>query len=55
MAQTAAGQPMTFSHPLTRGAKLWAANNHDGSERRMLIIVTTIVLGFHEKCRAKQD
>ena len=31
-----------FSHPLARGAKVWSATMEDGTERRILVIVTTI-------------
>ena len=40
---------MTFSHPLARGAKVWTAKAHDGSESRVLVIVTTIPLESGEK------
>ena len=35
---------MTFNHPLARGAKVWPAKAHDGSEQNMLVIITTINL-----------
>ncbi len=35
---------MAFSHPLSRGAKVWTAKAHDGSEQRILVVVTTIAL-----------
>jgi hypothetical protein len=35
---------MAFSHPLARGAKVWTAKAQDGSEQRVLVIVTTIPL-----------
>ena len=35
---------MEFSHPLARGAKVWIARSHDGSELPMLVIVTTVEL-----------
>ena len=40
---------MAFSHPLARGAKVWTAKAHDGSEQRVLVIVTTIPLEPNEK------
>jgi hypothetical protein len=40
---------MAFSHPLARGAKVWTARAHDGSEQRVLVIVTTIPLDPGEK------
>jgi hypothetical protein len=40
---------MAFSHPLARGAKVWTARAHDGSEERVLVIVTTIALDPGEK------
>ena len=40
---------MAFSHPLARGAKIWPAKAHDGSEQRVLVIVTTIPLDPGEK------
>ena len=33
-----------FSHPLARTARVWRAERHDGSEQRMLVIVTTLEL-----------
>jgi hypothetical protein len=33
-----------FSHPLARAARVWRAESHDGSEQRMLVIVTTLEL-----------
>jgi hypothetical protein len=33
-----------FSHPLARAARVWAAQQHDGSEQRVLVIVTTMEL-----------
>ena len=35
---------MAFSHPLARAAKVWTAKANDGSEQRVLVIVTTIPL-----------
>ena len=35
---------MTFSHPLARAARVWTAQKHDGSEQRVLVIVTTMEL-----------
>jgi hypothetical protein len=40
---------MAFSHPLARGAKFWNAKAHDGSEQRVLVIITTIPLDPGEK------
>jgi hypothetical protein len=40
---------MSFSHPLARGAKVWTAKAHDGSEQRVLVIVTTIPLEPDQK------
>jgi hypothetical protein len=40
---------MAFSHPLARGAKVWTAKAHDGSEQRVLVIVTTIPLEPDDK------
>ncbi len=40
---------MAFSHPLSRGAKVWTAKAHDGSEQRVLVIVTTIPLDPGQK------
>jgi hypothetical protein len=33
-----------FSHPLARAARAWTAQQHDGSEQRVLVIVTTMEL-----------
>ena len=33
-----------FSHPLARAARVWNARNLDGSEQRILVIVTTMEL-----------
>ena len=41
-----------FSHPLARAARVWTARNLDGSEQRVLVIVTTMELdpaGRHYK------
>ena len=40
---------MAFSHPLARGAKVWTAKAHDGSEQHVLVIITTIPLDPGEK------
>jgi hypothetical protein len=40
---------MAFSHPLARGAKVWTATGNDGSEQRVLVIVTTIPLEPDDK------
>jgi hypothetical protein len=36
--------PKGFTHPLARAARVWRANNLDGSERAILVIMTTIEL-----------
>jgi hypothetical protein len=33
-----------FTHPLARAARVWRAERLDGSERRVLVIVTTMEL-----------
>ena len=33
-----------FSHPLVRAARVWRAESHDGSEQRVLVVVTTLEL-----------
>jgi hypothetical protein len=33
-----------FSHPLARAARVWIAQRQDGSEQRVLVIVTTMEL-----------
>ena len=33
-----------FSHPLARTARVWIAQKQDGSEQRVLVIVTTMEL-----------
>jgi hypothetical protein len=43
------GAAVTFSHPLARSAKVFAANSHDGAEQRILVIVTTVQLDPHDK------
>ena len=35
---------MDFTHPLARKAKVWPSKASDGSERRMLVVITTIAL-----------
>ena len=40
---------MAFSHPLARASKVWTAKTHDGTEQRILVIVTTIPLEAHDK------
>ncbi|WP_374546187.1 hypothetical protein [Rhodoblastus sp.] len=35
---------MSFSHPLAKKAKIWRMQSRDGSERRVLVVVTTLVL-----------
>jgi hypothetical protein len=43
--------PLTreFSHPLARAARVWTAQQHDGSEQRVLVIVTTMELDSANK------
>ena len=36
--------PMSFAHPLARKAKVWPLRSQDGSERRVLVVITTLVL-----------
>jgi hypothetical protein len=38
-----------FSHPLARAARVWNARNLDGSEQRILVIVTTMELDPAER------
>ena len=38
---------MTFSHPLARSAKVFAADSLDGKEQQILVIVTTVELDPH--------
>lgn len=33
-----------FRHPLARAARVWRAERHDGSEQRVLVVVTTLEL-----------
>jgi len=40
---------MAFSHPLARAAKVWTAKAKDGSEQRVLVIVTTVPLEPKDK------
>ena len=35
---------MSFAHPLARKAKVWPLRSQDGSERRVLVVITTLVL-----------
>lgn len=35
---------MSFSHPLARKAKVWPMRSQDGSERHVLVILTTLEL-----------
>ena len=47
---------MIFSHPLARSASIFTAKNNDGSEYRVLAIVTTLKKPFVEKLsRAARD
>jgi hypothetical protein len=44
-SQIAAGVAlMSFEHPLARKAKIWPMMSQDGSERRVLVVVTTLEL-----------
>jgi hypothetical protein len=38
-----------FIHPLARAARIWSADGHDGSEQRILVIVTTMELDPNHK------
>ena len=40
---------MVFSHPLARSASVFVAENNDGSEYRVLAIVTTLELDHDSK------
>jgi hypothetical protein len=40
---------MAFVHPLARASKAWAATTQPGNVRRMLVIVTTLVLDPNSK------
>ena len=40
---------MTFSHPLARNIKIFAAHSLDGDEKAMLAIVTTLELDPESK------
>jgi hypothetical protein len=44
--------PLTreFSHPLARTARVWTAQKPDGSEQRVLVIVTTMELDRANQC-----
>jgi hypothetical protein len=35
---------MSFAHPLAKKAKVWPMNTRDGSDRHVLVIVTSLVL-----------
>jgi hypothetical protein len=35
---------MSFSHPLAKKAKVWAMKSQDGSERHVLVVLTTLEL-----------
>jgi len=37
-------KPMTFSHPLARGASIFTADDCDGNKHHVLAIVTTLEL-----------
>jgi hypothetical protein len=43
------GRQMAFVHPLARGAKVWTAKDHNDSEQRVLVVVTTIPLDPGQK------
>lgn len=46
---------MSFSHPLAKKAKMWPLRSRDGSERRVLLVVTTLELDpENEKFKKKQ-
>lgn len=46
---------MSFTHPLAKKAKMWPLRSRDGSERRVLIVVTTVELDPEsEKFKKKQ-
>jgi hypothetical protein len=38
-----------FSHPLARAARVWRGESHDGSEQRVLVVVTTLELDPNSK------
>jgi len=38
-----------FSHPLARAARVWRAESYDGSEQRVLVVVTTLELDPNNK------
>jgi hypothetical protein len=40
---------MPFAHPLARAAKVWTSKSADDSERRVLVIVTTVPLNAGHK------
>lgn len=40
---------MSFSHPLAKKAKAWSMKSQDGSERRVLVVVTTLALDPESK------
>ncbi len=40
---------MSFSHPLARKARVWPMTSQDGSERHVLVIVTTLELDPHNE------
>ncbi len=45
---------MSFAHPLAKRAKVWPMKSRDGSDRNVLVIVTTIVLDpLSEKYKKK--
>jgi hypothetical protein len=35
---------MAFQHPLARKAKVWTALTRDGTQQRVLVVATTVVL-----------
>jgi hypothetical protein len=35
---------MAFQHPLARKAKVWTALTRDGTQQRILVVATTVVL-----------
>jgi hypothetical protein len=40
---------MAFTHPLARAAQVFAAHAHDGAERQVLAIITTLELDPHSR------
>jgi hypothetical protein len=40
---------MSFTHPLAKKAKIWPMKSQDGSERRVLVVITTLTLDPESK------